>query len=432
MKPMQEKQILQHTKQAVEQITPDCFDAIWERASQASKDEYPFPNNPLPSRKKKAVARTWITSLSVLAACILCFFGFQWYENYAVYTTINLDVNPSIQICINRQEEILSITGLNADGKKVVDALFSPKHRQLDEVVTETILELVNAGYLTTDEANAILVSVDTGDASNAEGLMEDLSQDISTAMGKEEVYGEIISQQIPRGDKEVERLAKELHISDGKATLIKNMALKNQDFSEKDLAAMRINEIVETARKESVDMSSFEQPAKFHDVPAPKKPSEPNGTEEKKKPSGNGEVSENTNSSNKNNNQNNTSQSNRTAKQESTNGSGKQYTVTNAPKATTAPKSDSDKKNQENQNQQNNQREPEGSQQRGENADRSESDNTSSTANPSVTSAPEPTSAAEDRRGHPEHTHYPDAPRYPRYPDYPEYPRYPDDEGRK
>lgn len=268
---MQERQILQHTKQAVDQLTPDCFDVIWERSSCANPKEYPLPNNPLSSKKAKTAVRTWIAGLSVLAACMLCFFGFQWYENYAVYTTINLDVNPSIRICINRQEKILSMTGLNADGKKVVDALSSPTHRPLDQVVTETVLELVEAGYFTTDDVNAILISVDTGNSSKAEGIMENLSKQISTAMGKEEIYGEIISQHMPRDDKEVERIAKELHISDGKATLIRNMTLENCSFSEKDLADMKINEIVETAEKECVDMSSFKQPARLRNVPAPK-----------------------------------------------------------------------------------------------------------------------------------------------------------------
>lgn len=268
---MQERQILQHTRQALEQLTPDCFDVIWERASCANPKEYPLPNNPLPSKKAKAAVRTWIAGLSVFAACMLCFFYFQWYENYAVYTTINLDVNPSIRICINRQEKILSMTGLNADGKKVVDALASPTHRSLDEVVTETILELVEAGYFTTDDVNAILISVDTGNCSKAEGIMETLSKQISTAMGKEAIYGEIISQHMPRDDKEVERIAKELHISNGKATLVRNMISKNHNFSEKELAEMKINEIVETAEKECIDMSSFEQPARLRDVSAPK-----------------------------------------------------------------------------------------------------------------------------------------------------------------
>jgi len=50
---MQEKQILQHTKQAMEQVTPDCFDAIWERASNANPDEYPLPDDPLVLKKQR-------------------------------------------------------------------------------------------------------------------------------------------------------------------------------------------------------------------------------------------------------------------------------------------------------------------------------------------------------------------------------------------
>ena len=427
---MQEKQILQHTKQAMEQVTPDCFDAIWERASNANPDEYPLPDDPLVSKKTKTVSKRWIASLSVLAACLFCFFGFQWYENIAIYTTINLDVNPSIRICMNRQEKIVSISGLNADGKKVVDALPSPIHRPLDEVVEATILELAQAGYLTMGDANAILVSVETGNTSNAEELMDDLSKQISTAMGKEEVYGEIISQQMPKDDKEVNRIAEQLHISQGKATLIRNMTLENGNFSEKDLADMRINEILETAEKECVDMSSFEQPARLHDVPSPKDSKAPGWKKD-------GSATESSSGDTKDADrkaQDNSVQSNQGIKQDGTVASGKEQKATEPPEATekpkttTVPKSDSGKKRRDSEKQQDTRREPDGSEQRGADSDRRDS-SVLSTANPSVTLAPESTSAAEDKKRHPETTHHPDAPRHPGYPGHSGFPH---DEGRK
>lgn len=430
---MQEKQLLQHTKQAIEQVTPNCFDAIWERASNANPDEYPLPDDPLPSTKTKAVSKTWIASLSVLAACILCFLGFRWYENYAIYTTIHLDVNPSIRICINRQKKILSISGLNTDGKKVVDALASPKQRPLDEVVEDTIFELFKAGYLTKDDANAILVSVETRNTSNAEELMEDLSKQISTVMGKEEVYGEIISQQMPREDKEVERIAEELHISKGKATLIRNMTLENGNFSEKDLADMKIAQILETAEKECMDISSFEQPARLRDVPAPKNSLAPSEKKDKKDGSATEKSSEDAKDADPNM-QDNSTQSNQGMKQGGTTDLGKKEKSTAAPKATekpkttTAPQSDSGNKHRDREKQQETRREPDGSEQRGTNSDRKDS-SASGTANPSVTSVPEPTSAVEDRKGRPEVTHHPDAPRHPGHPGHPRFPR---DESRK
>lgn len=428
---MQEKQILQHTKQAVEQITPDCFDAIWERASKAGSNEYPLPTSCLTSKKEKRVAKRWIASVSVLVACILCFFGFRWYENYAVYSTINMDINPSIRISINRQKEILSITGLNADGEKVVSALSSPMHRPLYEVLTETILELVKDGYLTTNEANAILISVDMGNNSKAEELMEELSKEISSTMGEEKIYGEIISQQIPRDDKEVERIAKELHISNGKATLIRNMTSKNHNLCEKDLANMKIDEIVKTAKEERVDMNSFKQPARLQDVPAPKNSAKPNAVPEnqeqfnKKENSENLEHIEDTNTNNKHT-QNNSEKS----KADSTATSGKQQKITEVPetteqpKETAAPKSNGDKKGKDNQKQQNRKGLDE-YEHRQNNPTREPSATPSCTATPNATTAPETTSVPDDRRRRPEVTHNPDGRREP---DEPRYPR----DGRK
>lgn len=420
---MQEKQILKHTKQAVEQLTPDCFDAIWERASNANPEEYPLPDDILTSKKAGGTVRRWIAGLSVLAACMLCFFGFRWYENHTVYTTINLDVNPSIRICINRQEKIVSMTGLNTDGKKVVNALASPAHRSLDEVLEETVVELVEAGYFTMDDANAILISVDSKNSSNAEELMESLSNQVSTTMGKKEIYGEVISQQIPRDDKEVEQLARELHISNGKATLIRNMASKNKNFSEKDLADMKINEIVETAEKECMDMSSFKQPARMRDVPPPKEPKKSDAADGKKDNSDCIKTTVDTEHSNNTNAKERSTQSNRATNENSTAGSAKQPKATEAPKTTEQPKvteaskKDSDKKKNDNEKQQDTQRDPVGQQQRETGSDRRD---TSETSSPSVTVAPDPTSTPEDGE------HRREDPRHPQYPRYPEHPRNP------
>lgn len=428
---MQEKQILKHTKQAVEQLTPDCFDAIWERSSCANPEEYPLPTKTLSSKKASGTTRKWIAGLSVLAACMLCFFVFRWYENHSVYTTINLDVNPSIRICVNRQEKIISITGLNTDGKKVVDALSSPAHRSLDDVVEETVIELAETGYLATDDTNAILISVDTENSSNAEKLMERLSKQVSDTMGKKEIYGEVISQQMPRDDKEVERLANELHISNGKATLIRNMTSKNENFSEKDLADMKINEIVETAEKESVDMSSFAQPARMRDVPAPRDLHEQNVASEKKENLDRMNTSGDAEHVESNNEKERTPQKNGTTKQDSISGSAKQPKVTEEtkttekPKATEAPKADKNKKKDDREKQQEPQREPDEEEQRETRPDRGDSSDDSSTASPSATATPEPARNPDDGE------HRREEPRHPQHPGYPGHPEHPNEEKR-
>ena len=108
---MQEREILDHAKQAIDAIAPDCFEHIWEKSSTVDPMQYPLPDPPnAVFHKKSQVKRNLILSISILAACLLCVFGLRWRGQVTVYTTINLDVNPSISICLNHSGDILSVS----------------------------------------------------------------------------------------------------------------------------------------------------------------------------------------------------------------------------------------------------------------------------------------------------------------------------------
>lgn len=273
---MQEREILDHAKQAIDAIAPDCFDHIWEKSSTVDPAQYPLPDSPnTVFHKKSQVKRNLILSISVLAACLLCVLGLRWREQVTVYTTINLDVNPSISICLNHSGDILSVTGLNEDGKKIVAKLGNIKEQKLDQIITATIKQMVTDGYFTSEDENAVLISVDTSNSEEATTLMDQLSTQISTEMDQQALSGNIISQQMD-DDADVKKLAEDLHISSGKATFIQSMTHENQKLSKKDLADMKINEIVATAETEGMDVTKFQHPIKIKNVPPPKEDKKP------------------------------------------------------------------------------------------------------------------------------------------------------------
>lgn len=273
---MQEREILDHAKQAINAIAPDCFDHIWEKSSTVDPAQYPLPDSPnTVFHKKSQVKRNLILSISVLAACFLCVLGLHWQKQVTVYTTINLDVNPSISICLNHSGDILSVTGLNEDGKKIVAKLSNIKEQKLDQLITATVNQLITDGYFTSEDENAVLISVDTSNSEEATALMEQLSNQISTEMDQQALSGNIISQQIDE-DADVKKLAEDLHISSGKATFIQSMTHENQKLSKKDLADMKISEIVATAETEGMDVTKFQHPIKIKNVPPPKEEKKP------------------------------------------------------------------------------------------------------------------------------------------------------------
>ena len=254
MKIMQEKQILDHAKQAVNVMAPDCFDAIWEKASHADAKDYPIPKVTQTSKSRWKV-RAFIGTMITIAACIAVILGLSRYQQVTIYSTITLDINPSICICVNRNSEVLSMEGFNSDGEAIINNLKNTKHRKLDEVVTEMITSIADKGYFIDEIENSVLISVDAENTQVAQNFITELSEDISLVMEQRHISGNIISQQITSVDTEVDKLAKRLHISKGKATLVKEISACDKQLSEETLANMKINELVTTAESKHLNI---------------------------------------------------------------------------------------------------------------------------------------------------------------------------------
>ncbi|MFJ7680754.1 anti-sigma factor domain-containing protein [Peribacillus butanolivorans] len=93
------------------------------------------------SFKKKAV-------LSVAAALLILFSILPSYSSEHVSAYMTIDVNPSIELEMNDQLEVLKLTGLNEDGKLVIDKLTNWKGKEI-KTVTNRIVETTNQlGYL--------------------------------------------------------------------------------------------------------------------------------------------------------------------------------------------------------------------------------------------------------------------------------------------
>jgi len=254
MKIMQEKQILDHAKQAVNAMAPDCFDAIWEKASHADAKDYPIPKVTQTSKSRWKVS-AFIGTMITIAACIAVILGLSRYQQVTIYSTITLDINPSICICVNRNSEVLSMEGFNSDGEAIINNLKNAKHRKLNEVVTEMITSIADKGYFKDEIENSVLISVDAENTQVAQNFITELSEYISLVMEQRHISGNIISQQLTNVDTKVDKLAEKLHISKGKATLVREISACDKQLSEETLANMKISELVTTAESKHLNI---------------------------------------------------------------------------------------------------------------------------------------------------------------------------------
>lgn len=235
---MENKEINAKINHAFSSIVPDVLDSVLttyekERGSVIALTE---------KRKKNP----WFYRISSIAAVFVIllsgFFGFSYYQNnYAVESTISLDVNPSIEINVNRHERVLGTTALNEDGEVVMGNMdLSGSH--LEVAVNAVIGSMLRHGYLS-ELANSILVSVDHNDPAKGAELQKKLAREIDALLRTNNFSGAVLSQTIS-AEKELQKLADTYGITIGKAQLIRRIMEKNRLHRFEDLVSLSINEL--------------------------------------------------------------------------------------------------------------------------------------------------------------------------------------------
>lgn len=97
--------------------------------------------------KKKR--RSWRKAVfgSVAAAALLLFF-LPYYLQQQVYAYMSIDINPSLELGVNRQFEVVEIQIFNEDGKKLLDGIKDWNHRPVEEVTSNILAASEKQGYL--------------------------------------------------------------------------------------------------------------------------------------------------------------------------------------------------------------------------------------------------------------------------------------------
>lgn len=126
-----------------------------------------------------------IIPIIVCLVIVIGIIGFIIWNNRTV-STITLDINPSIEINLDRNEKVKSIIALNDDAKDILDDNY--KGKSLDDTFEIIITNLVEKGYVNKENELDVVLYVD-GKITN-----KMVSEKIEFEFGKKEIHTEIIT----------------------------------------------------------------------------------------------------------------------------------------------------------------------------------------------------------------------------------------------
>lgn len=236
---LDKKKIEQRLCQAVREETPNLLPQILS-ARNMEKGTVIDMTQALQNQKKKHTVRNW--AIAAAAALVLAVGGFAGYQyQFAVDTAVSIDVNPSIELEVNRQEKVLRATPLNDDAQTILDGM-KLEGVNLKTAVNAVIGSMVQNGYLT-DEINSILLSVDNDDEAKRVALQEELTQGVNESLQQLSVNGTVFAQSL-NSSAELKALAEQYGISEGKAYWVQMLTAADSTLSADVLAKLSINDL--------------------------------------------------------------------------------------------------------------------------------------------------------------------------------------------
>ena len=226
-------------RSSMEKLTPDEFPAILGDCKER-KDKKMDNITTIKPNKRKHVLR-YIAAAAAFLLIVGCAFGLiRNADAKNVYTTVMIDVNPSVQINANKNERVLSVTPLNRDGEVIIGELdFSGS--TIDVAVNAVIGSMLKHGYIT-ETRNAILISVMSKDKAEAAELNSKLYTEVNAQLSASAIDASVLSQDMTDSNTESNRLADEYGISCGKAQLIDTIINAGHPYTFEELAHMSIS----------------------------------------------------------------------------------------------------------------------------------------------------------------------------------------------
>ena len=240
---MTTEQMERHLASAVEKTAPDDENGVLSRGEERKGTEKPMT-------VQKTTKRRWTTLVAAGLALMLLGGGGLFYQQAnAVASVVSLDVNPSIELRVNRDEKVLSCTPLNEDAQEILEDMGGGadlKGAKLDVAVNAIVGSLVRKGYLS-EISSAIMISVEDKDSARAKKLQQELTSAVDGVLRTNESKAAVLTQTVTQ-DAELERQARENSISTGKAALVNRILALNSSLRFDALAKLSVGELKDLA----------------------------------------------------------------------------------------------------------------------------------------------------------------------------------------
>lgn len=250
---MKKKTIEQHLASALNKAPIHLYEHIKNEPIH-KMEEHDFITRQEPVKKQRNFLKVLVPIASIVAVFAV---GLSiWYSQFvAIENAVFLDVNPSIEMAANKQDEVIELNGINQEGRNLA-ANIDYQDKSMQEVIQLILDALLEQNYVTTDN-HTFLISVLNKNKTISVENSHQINQWIQEYLSNTDIQPVVLQQAVPNSD-EIQSAAEQYNISSGKTAFIHNLIALNPNFTETELVNLSIQELIQLAREHDLDLNQI------------------------------------------------------------------------------------------------------------------------------------------------------------------------------
>lgn len=206
----------------------------------------------VPAKQEKKKLPFFLPSFSAAAAAVIVFVlffsGFTPFGNQdtALAAYVSVDINPSLEVGVNRALEVLDYTALNEDGNVLIGDFEKYKYMPLSQFMETVVALSEEQGYLAENKDMLVTATVLLKEKEYAQELSKSLEESVQTVQTKSESAGKDFHVTVLEGDQQKREEAMSNGLSTGKYMVYLGAVEKGNDLTIDQVREMSVTQLNE------------------------------------------------------------------------------------------------------------------------------------------------------------------------------------------
>jgi len=167
------------------------------------------------------------------AAAIVAFGTVSAFAYYTPVSYVSLDLNPSIEYDLNMFDVVIGVTGVNDDGTQLLGDV-DLTGQSIDDAISDTVDLLIEDGYITSEEANDIVIATNNSDIEKSDELAVELQEVAENRIVENDVVANVEATSVA---KERVAEAKAMGVTPGKLNLVEKLKASSEAPEDVDVS---------------------------------------------------------------------------------------------------------------------------------------------------------------------------------------------------